>query len=368
MRFLVASFKWLGWSALWTVVFFAAFYVSLDANVIKGRVERSLASALGYQVDIDSAELTGFIGLRLNSMTFTDTSLAQDKDSKGTRFTVDYLEIYPLSLFSPSKGISFETALFAGTAQGEVERDGRDMSLSWSIKDLDLSKLPWLRGSVSIPLKGRLSSSGDLSIPDGKMFKSEGTMKFSVKKSVLGDGKTSLNLGNFVATKQAASARLAKEGMTLPPLRLDDFEAELDISDGRVKLKDIEIRGRDVEGDVSGNLVLRQHIRDSAVTIYLKFKFLDTAKKKYDELEAMEAFLQARGKRPDGYIGVSITGTLSRLRIRPSRVEPAGLRSGSGSTSRKSRSRRSLPSRHSSRRLNKRVRSPRRPPKTRRNK
>lgn len=310
----------LGYSFLGSLAFFFAFNFFMDWDLVKVRVGAELDRATGYDVKLASVELSGFSGLTLTGITLTEKQPKNPENPSVIRIESLELSASVFSLLGDTRTFSFDARMLGGRIAGDVDVMKKSRRLKLSVENVRVDKIPGIGSAITLPMTGRLTATGAVEMPPEGMRLADGDFDISCKGCVVGDGKAKVKAA-FVATpNNPGSAAWAKEGFTLPPLSLGQFSGGVEIKKGKASFKDIAAKSADGEAELSGFITFRDPIKTSNTNLYFRFKFSDEVKKTHPNLEGIEMSLQARGKRSDGFFGLSMTGPLGSMRFLPAKT------------------------------------------------
>jgi len=309
-----------GYSLLGSLAFYVAFSFFMDWDLVKQRVASELGKATGYDVKLAAVDLSGLSGLNISGITLTEKTPKTAQSPTVIRIEELKINASLFSLLGDTRTFSFDARMLGGRIAGNVDVQKKSRKLTLSLENVKVDKIPGISSAITLPLTGRLTATGTLDIPPEGMRLADGDFEISCKTCVMGDGKAKVKAA-FVATpNNPASAAWAKEGFTLPPLQLGKFSGSVEIKKGKASFKDISAKSPDGEAELSGFITFRNPIKTSNTNLYFKFQFSEAVKKVQPNLEGIELSLQAKGKRSDGFFGISMTGPLGAMRFLPAKT------------------------------------------------
>ncbi len=309
-----------GYSLLGGLAFYLAFDGFMDWNLVRQRVAYELERSTGYDVKLSSVSLSGFSGMTLEGLVLEERN---PKDpEKPTRIKVAQLDL-KMGIWGMLRGrreVDFDAEALGGQIRGRFVESRKSRHVDLDIDGIRVDQIPGMASAITLPLTGRLDVKGYLDMPPDGLKSADGKIHLSCRKCVMGDGKAKVK-ASFVATpNNPGSAAWAKEGFTLPPLSLGKFAGEVEIKKGKATFRDISASSPDGEAELSGFITFRTPVKISSTNLYFRFKFSDEVKKRHPNLEGIEMSLSARGKRADGYFGISMTGQLGSMRFMPAKT------------------------------------------------
>lgn len=339
-------FKWLGYVcfALFAFVFFL--YFTFPYERIRVVAEQHLGAIIGGKVMIDEigpSPLTG-VTAKLVTIQMADkkkeglppelqpkaakTVEKIDEKAKPKALTLRFdritIKVGLWALLDDAVEAEFSVNGFGGSIDGSFRMAKKE---GWSVgvdaRSLLVAQLPYVGDALSIPLRGALSIKGTLAVPQGKWSKAEGDIEIGCEDCTLGDGKKKLKIPPML-----------KDGLAIPRVRLGKFGGKIVIKEGEATFEDFGAQSADLDLKLAGRITLNKRLGYSNLVSYLTFRLSDSLKKRDPNLESIEMLMQS-AKRSDGFVGISLTGLISRPRAVPTRTEPMGLVSTRSSSSRK---------------------------------
>ncbi|MBN2724138.1 MAG: type II secretion system protein GspN [Deltaproteobacteria bacterium] len=315
---LIKGLKYFSVSTFGSIIFFLSFWMFMDWSLIKDRIEKELGKATGFTVKI------GDFSLGFGSVSLTDIVMTGDSDKEGekpTKFKISTLNLKSslLSLARGEENLSFYMDAMGGSVEGSYYNSENKKKFSLEIKDIKVSAIPLMKNFMSLPIVGRITGKGEMTIPGKGFRKADGKLEIACNKCIIGDGKTKVKATFLAPPKNKGSQKWAQEGVTLPPMNLGKFGGNIDIKNGVAGFNDFVAKSSDGEAELAGNIKLRDPLKTSISDLYFKFKFSDEAKKKNESLEAIEFSMARQGKRPDGFYGLAITGAISKIKFKQRR-------------------------------------------------
>jgi type II secretion system protein N len=214
--------------------------------------------------------------------------------------------------------VDFSVSAFGGEIKGTAPVGATKGEIEIEVDHVDLSKVEPLAQAIGLPLKGTATGKLSLDAPDGKLTKAGGTLDLTLADVVVSDGKTKI------------------QGLIeLPAAKLGDVAIAAEAKDGTLKVTKLAANGADLEIVGDGKISLKDPWADSLADLFVRFKFTDayrgkngTTKSLLGEpgssipgLMEMQVPKMKRAKRPDGFFGWHVSGSLKRLRFDPSTAE-----------------------------------------------
>lgn len=284
------------------VVFVVSLVLAFPYERAKDRIIALLA-AQNLDAEIRGAGPTLGIGLRLDEIVIRTRVIPP---ARPTRLIVDRARVLvsALGALLGRPGVRVEADLLGGHLSYARRVTRTDVLLVIAVANLDIAGLPGVKQAINLPLSGKLGFSSDLKLPMGHLSEGAGAIAWKCAECAIGDGKEKLKI---------AGNPLLAEGLTLPRVRLGDFEGRINVEKGTGKLLGVHAKSPDGEVIIEGEVSLRDPPGASVVRLYLQFKVSDVLVKSSDKLQLLLQLAEANGKRPDGFYGVMLTGHLDSL-------------------------------------------------------
>ena len=213
-----------------------------------------------------------------------------------------------------SLDLSFGADAFGGVIEGTTSESDGTRSLELTLEDLSLAQAPLLADVIGLPLGGTVQGTLDLSLPEGKLAKADGTVSLDIVGLSAGDGKAKI-----------------RETIALPKVEAGDLKVQGDMSEGQLKFTDFSAKGPDLELVAEGSMRLRDPMPTSLLSMTARFRFTERYSNKNDLTRALLGApgsgapglfdldpKNKRAKRPDGFYGYRVSGALSAPSFVPS--------------------------------------------------
>ena len=338
---MIRLLKWVGYPLFAIFAFVVAFYLMFPYDKVKTRVEDFLSASGDMDVSIGELGPSPLTGVKAedlivrfkeapgqgpNPMATTGGEGEGEGEASGkpakksnrpkySRVVLDEVRIGVglLAALGGGLDISFDVEGMGGTLEGAFSRSKKkDMKIKAKAEDIKLGQAKILSSKLGLPLVGGLSAEVDLNVPEGKMNEASGSIRISCKGCSVGDGKKKLKIkGNaFLAS-----------GITLPKLRMGRMSGEVKVDKGVARIQSFSAKSPDLEVKIEGNVQLRKPMGFSVISGYIRFKVSKELKEKNPAFGLLDSAM-ASAKRPDGFFGMKIFGSLNNPKFIPSRVAP----------------------------------------------
>ncbi len=235
--------KRIAYIAYISVVTLVFLYYLFPSDALKAYMNHHV-SRLWPQFHLTAANvvLTAPPGLRLNSpvLYFNEQTL----------FDADHVKFIPswLSLLSPEKTVRIRGAAYDGAINGAIAVSGLDAS---PVIDLDL-----VFGGIKVERMPVI----DLLIPHEIDGVAGGRFFFANTESPSGQGSLELVITD-------GSVALNPPLLGIERLRFNSMEGEAELADRRIRISRLNVKGREVDVNATGTIILRDPIDASVVNI-----------------------------------------------------------------------------------------------------
>lgn len=246
-------------------------------------------------------------GVRLTTPGDTEPG-GKPKKPKVTTIESAHARVSLLSLLIGRRSVSFGADAFGGSLDGNVVDSDAEREVELEFDELDLGQTPLLAGLLGLPVTGALSGTVELMAPEARLSKAEGKLSLEVEGVSVGDGKAKI-----------------RDIIALPKLDAGTLTVEAEVKGGTVKVTRLAASGPDLELAADGTIRLRDQPEQSVLALTAEFKFTERYTNKDDLTRALfgpsGAFDLDRknraAKRPDGFYGWRVTGTLGKPQFLP---------------------------------------------------
>jgi type II secretion system protein N len=298
-----------GYVAFYFTALLVFFYLTFPYDRLKARIVQEFNArqtgpdAMTLELDgLDSYWLSGVEaeGVRLIA---PGTPEAPGKPAKPHITTIEsaHARVGMFGLLFGSKNVSFGADAFGGTLEGELSDSAEERKIELEMDALDLGQTPILAGLIGLPVTGALSGTANLVAPEARLSKAEGNLDLKITGLAVGDGKAKI-----------------RDTIALPKLDAGELVLSAEITTGQLKVKQLSATGPDLELSAEGSVRLRDRLEQSLLSLTAQFKFTDRYTNKDDLTRGLfgKSGLfdldpkNRRAKRPDGFYGWRVTGSL----------------------------------------------------------
>lgn len=325
--------SWSGYPLFALFVALLTFYFSVPRERVKERLESALSAdvtsgqalATGMDVTIGDLSTTLFTGIGFKASDVVLRTRPLTAGEKPARYIIDDVRVR-LGLLSTMFGrpaYSFVAHALSGRVEGHVSGNNDETKAKVELEKLVLTGVPAIQQSTGgLPVEGSVSGKLDVVVPKNLLANANGSIDVDLEDVAVGDGKAKLTVPNdpFLAA-----------GVTFPRIRLGKLSGQIAIEKGRARFDGVRVHSADADATLEGYVELHDPIAMSQIHAYLKFRPSEALVKREPTIEILNNAMSA-AKRPDGWIGIQLTGPLSAVFFLPSKDPPFGVTSRSEPT------------------------------------
>jgi type II secretion system protein N len=221
-----------------------------------------------------------------------------------------------LGLLKGDLALDVRAEMLGGTLNAEIERlaDSTLVKADWDA--LDLRQIPQIKEALQVPVVGAFAGNVSLDVPttdDKKPRWANATGTVEVKV-----------LGASVGPGRIESKKLGAFGfLDVPMARIAGIEGKLTFDKKKAVVDKFDITGKDLEGEVTGHLVLDNALEKWAPRLHARFKVSDEFLEAHKDVKvALSASAWLKQGQADGYTGISINGTFKSPTFNPKKESP----------------------------------------------
>ncbi len=319
--------KWLAWTGypLAYLALLACFArVTFPFDRLRDRIVSDFNAHQGPTSHLRIGDMSGYwlSGIEAEKITLSQAPKPKPGDNgaeaKAKTLTIDsaHISLSLLRLLLGTMAVSFGADAFGGQLSGTIANGSNEQTFDIGLENLDVGQMPVFDDLVGLPMKGNLDGQLELVLSDRKWAKSDGKLGLTISKLKVGDGKAKV-----------------LNAIALPEVNVGNVSLSATVAAGRLKIEKLASKGADLDLAVEGGARLRDPVGSSLLDLSLRFKFSDTYRNKNETTRGLlgEPGSKAPGlfdltpqvqksKRPDGYYGWRIIGSLDRPVFEPSAV------------------------------------------------
>ncbi len=289
----------LAYGAFTAFAFLLALRWTFPAEAVKERLIFE-AGARGWQIDMEDVSAHGFLGVNAEGVKLeSQGGLAIPIDEIGAS-----LRILPLLI--GRRSISFDARMYEGRISGTADLSGDTRRIVAEVEAVDLGRALPLRKASGMDLRGVLSGTADLTIPERDSERPTGRVEVNVA-------------GAGVSGGQLPIAAMTGS-LTLPGMDLGRLTAAVKIGDGKATFEKLEAKGGDAELQTEGVYFLVQPRMEFAPIFgKTKLKIGDAfwAKSGAQAFKGLAELALGASRGRDGAFNLGLTGSVGHPRMQP---------------------------------------------------
>jgi len=289
-------------------------YEKLKERVVASFNGQAVPGTTQQELQIDDMGGYWLSGVRMKGVRLLTASAEPGKPPTKIEIDEATVRYSMLPMLVGSSDVNFDLVAFGGEISGSYDSPGKDKSVEVSLESIDIGKIPPLVQVLGVPLEGKLGGAVRLVMPEGKASKGSGSVSLEAKGVLVGDGKAKI-----------------KGTIALPRIDVGAITFAADAKDGVLKITKLVAGGKDVEVQGEGRITMRELATDSLCDAQLRFKINDAYRGKSDMTKSLFGAPGSNGpglfeladakirssKRPDGYYGWSVHGSLGNPDFTP---------------------------------------------------
>ncbi|HQP35736.1 MAG TPA: type II secretion system protein GspN [Polyangiaceae bacterium] len=325
---------WVGYPAFYLFCFFVFAYLTFPFEHLRDRIVVEFAKdqqKTGGTMRLEIEKLTSYWLSGIDARGVRLISPAPPVGADGVKKPAPEIEIERLTarvsmlpLLIGRVTVNVTASAMGGTIEASTSKKGEERRIEADLENIAVGRFPPLVDMVGLPMEGDLKGHLDVTMPEGKLAKTNGTIKLAFADYAVGDGKTKI-----------------KDTIALPKMTIGELTLDCDIKDGVARVTKLAASGKDLDFSADGKITLRDPFADSQADMYMRFKFSDGYRNRNDTtksifgapgsttpalIELADPKMKA-SKRQDGFYGWHVWGLVKSLRYDPS---PAGAASSGG--------------------------------------
>ena len=311
---------WVGYPLFYLLVLLLFTYVTFPYDRVKDRIVAEYNATQptdGMRLEIDDLDGYWLSGVEVEGVRLVGPKPEPDAEGKTPpRKEIEIAEAHArasiLRWIIGVTHVAFAATAFDGELEGVYAKDGEGVTGNIELDAVDVGKMPYVIDVLGLPMKGAMSGTMEMVVPEGKYAKADGKIDITISGLEVGDGKAKV-----------------LDTIALPRLRAGEVVLQAESTAGRFKIDKFEAKGPDFELIADGKIRLRDPVKSSVAELNLRFKFTDAYKSKNDLTKALfgdggkgPALFEMhpkvkRAKRSDGFYGWRLAGPLSKLDFQP---------------------------------------------------
>ena len=238
---------------------------------------------------------------------------AKPPKPKVMRIDTLHARVSLLRLLFGTVHVNFGASAFGGEISGFTSDADGGRKLEVDIEDIGLEGAPLIGELLGLPVGGHLAGHVEFLLPENKLGKSEGKVDLKFSGLSAGDGRTKV-----------------LNAIALPKVELGDLMLQATATAGNLKIDNFSAAGKDVDLQTEGSIRLHDPFDSSVLSLTARFKFNDRFMNKDDMTRGLFGSpgspvpglfdlvpQNKKAKRPDGYYGWRVNGSMSHPAFLP---------------------------------------------------
>ena len=290
-------------------------YEKLKERIVVTFNAQQRATSGSQELQIDEMTSYWVTGVEANGVHLLSAPTEAGKPPSDLKIDRARARISILGLLVGNKDVTFKLDAFGGTVDGYFDDKGKERAVEVTLEGVDLGQIDPVTDLLGMPIEGKVTGQIKLTMPEGKATKGNGVITIEVQDVAVGDGKTKI-----------------KGMLALPRLSVGTLSIAAEAREGVMKLTKVAAGGKDIELAGDGRIQMRELATDSGMDVNVRFKINDSYRGKNDNTKSLfgapgstaPALFELadakvkQSKRPDGFYGWHLRGTLGRLDFVPS--------------------------------------------------
>jgi len=280
-----------GYSLLFIFSFLISFFLTLPFEEIKNRIIYEVSSRGYGRLAIDELSYSFPSGVKFKNLSFSKYA----GDMRVEFLKAEELKIRQ-SIFSLILGrlnVRIKGKLYNGYASGSFKVKDKKKKINIVFEDLQIGEYTPLKELLGNQVTGKLD--GQL-VLDGDINNLRETL-----------GNMELKISNFYLPGSDLM-RFVK----IPELKVQSLQGNFKLENGRFIIENVNLQGGDIEGSISGDVVLRYPLATSLLNLTMRIKFSDSM---YESIKNLIEPLNLK-KDSNGYFMMNIGGAIVFPRLR----------------------------------------------------
>ncbi len=268
-------------------LFILFLYLGFPYETLKRRIIGELEAKTPFRYEIEQIRPHPLSGLTFKNVVIY--ALVDSKRVKMVSVERFRISLSLLPLLRKRVHLRLWGALLDGTVEGEFSRRGRGGDLTVVVRDVNLQGIHFLREVKGVEMAGTLEGKTMIVLREGHFSEQSGSAEFLISEAML--------------------SRFPLPGIA--PLRVGDIQGNIELKQGKVTIKQLASSGRDLNGQVLGNIFLNSDLPKSRLNLKITIK----ASAKFDSKYGILLSLLGRQGETKGVYAFSLEGTVLHPRL-----------------------------------------------------
>jgi type II secretion system protein N len=289
-------------------------YEKLKERIVSAFNTQQRSTGGTQELQIDEMSSSWWLGIEARGIHLFSASSEPGKPPGDLKIDKARAQLSMLGLLAFNKDVNYKLDAFGGTVEGYFDDKGKERDVEVNFDTVDLGQIDPVTQLLGLPIEGKLTGKIKLTMPEGKASKGTGVVELEAREVAVGDGKTKI-----------------KGTLALPRLNVGTLALNAEAREGVIKVTKLSAGGQDIELSGEGRLQMRELATESGLDVNLKFKVNDGYRSKNDVTKSLfgapgstaPALFELadptvkQSKRPDGFYGWHLRGTLGKPDFAP---------------------------------------------------
>jgi|GEM_PF-2944934 len=298
-----------GYVVLALVTFVVALHLTFPYDRLRDRAIETLSNK--YDVTISGVERSWMPGrFSLTGVTLRSRAAVVGQPTTTMYFKRVEIDLAFLPLLGSKVEIGLDISTGAGSITGTITQHKTETAIDFTLRKVPLATLPGISDAVGLPMAGNGDGKIRLKIAKNDWSKANGVFELACSVGcTVGDGISKI----YPKSKRPGDDAWSKDGIPVPPLRIQSFKLAIDLVKGEAKRRTFVITSTDGEVDIDFDIKLSRTVMDSTIAGCIKYK---CSKELYDRERSFRVTCDLGSPIVDGegFHHVKLMGKLSNVR------------------------------------------------------
>lgn len=237
-------------------------YLTFPIEKLKGKICSEFQKSTDYDLTIDDIGTHFITGLVMKNAQISPS----DNDKAVIELNKLNLWANPFSLIVGNLSLSVYSKLYDGEIDGGFKQNSTKYFIDLDLDKIKLDKIKYLKEAHQINiLNGTLTGLLELTTDTANPANTNGQLKLDIPNLSLGDLEIPTPLGPF----------------KVPPLNFNKIHGEINAKDGKVKIANFRLEGRELTVIIDGDMNLDKKWRASPLNINFRFNVTGVLEEKF---------------------------------------------------------------------------------------
>lgn len=298
-----------GWAVLGAFFFVIGAWIALPTEAIAWRIGYE-AERAGYQVEIGDLSVRPWGAIKLYDVRWTFAPSRPDSIPRQYLLEQVNVRVRLLRLLAGTMDVQVETHKGDARIWGRYVRTSEASSVEVDVDELGLYDIPKATQELGVPLVGLVGIQANLSLPEHKLSKAEGSIAIVCAACKAGDGEAKLYV--------PGATGLTKEGITIPEIDLGTLTGTFNVKGGQAELNPpIETTSDDLTFSVNGRIDLKDPLEKTQFELVIKLSLSEAFQERSEGLRFMYQGANPKTKLdpPEQGLGFKLNGSVARPQL-----------------------------------------------------